>query len=50
MRALLKSDLHDALFVRKYRLVAIAKIEAPDLHVLVRGAGHNKFGVIGNVH
>lgn len=41
----LESDLHDALVVREEGPVAVAKVETPDLDVLVRRAGHDQLRV-----
>ena len=46
----LESDLHDALIVRKDRLVAVTEVETPYFNVLVRRAGDNQFGVLGDIH
>lgn len=45
MAAALERDLHDALVVRKERAVAVAKVEAPDLDVLVGRAGDDELRV-----
>lgn len=50
MRVLLEGHLHDALLVRKDRFVAVAEIEAPDLDVLVGGAGYDELRIRGDVH
>ena len=44
-----KSNLHDALVVREYRLVAVTEVEAPDFDVLVRRARYDQLRVVGNV-
>lgn len=49
MRVLLKCYLHDAVVVRKDRLVAVAEVKAPYLDVLVRRAGDDELGVVRNV-
>ena len=41
----LERDLHHALVVREERLVAVAEVEAPDLHVFVGRAGCNQLAV-----
>lgn len=46
----LKRNLHDALLVRKDRLVAIAKVETPDLDVFIGRAGDDEFRVGRDVH
>lgn len=45
MTAPLKRNLHDRLVVREERAVAVSEIEAPDLDVLVGGAGDDQFRV-----
>ena len=50
MTFLLERHLHHTVVVRIYGLVAIAKIETPDLDVFVSRRGHNKLRVIRNVH
>lgn len=39
---MLKHYLHDALVVRKQRLVTVAKIKSPDFDVLVSGARYDE--------
>lgn len=46
MTFLFERHLHHAVVMRKYRLVAVAKIEAPDLDVFVSGRCHNKLRVV----
>ncbi|TYZ65726.1 hypothetical protein PybrP1_006274 [[Pythium] brassicae (nom. inval.)] len=50
VRLLHKAYAHDAVLVRKDRLVAVAKVEAPELDVLVRRRGHDHRVVRRNVH
>lgn len=43
-------DLHNAVVVREYGAMAVTKVEAPDLDVLVRRACYNQFAVRGDVY
>lgn len=45
VRVALKGDVHDAVLVREEALVAVAKVEAPDLDVLVGRARRNQLAV-----
>ena len=38
----LERDLHHALVVREERLVAVAEVEDPNLHVLIRRTRHDE--------
>jgi hypothetical protein len=46
MTFLFERHLQHTVVMRKYRLMAVAKIEAPDLDVFVSGRCHNKFRVV----
>ncbi len=46
MTFLFERHLHHAVVMRKYGLMAVAEIEAPDLDVFVSGRCHNKLRVV----
>lgn len=48
--ALHKSDLHDRVSMGKEAAVAVPKVQAPDLDVLVSGAADQESAVRGDVH
>lgn len=50
VRPLLERDLHDAVVVRKERLVAVSKVKTPDFDVLVGRARNEELRVGRDVH
>lgn len=46
----LEGNLHDALLVRKYGLMAVSKVETPYLNVFVSGTSHDQLGIERDVH